>query len=109
MGRKPLFSFCLGCQALVMLVNHGRGIARLRGGQIFVAVQDEMERAKRMAQPVWLPGYFRPVANLSVLFVKASVSTLPQFARAIPVRPQPLGQRGANRHETARAGLALGL
>jgi len=37
-------------------VNHGRGIARLRGGQIFIGVQGEVIGAKGVAQSPFLNG-----------------------------------------------------
>jgi hypothetical protein len=41
-----------GCQSLVMGVNHRGGIARLRGGQVFVAVQGKMKEQKPWRNPL---------------------------------------------------------
>ena len=59
---KPLFRLGFGRQAFVMGVNHGRGIARLRGSQVFVAVQGEVKRAIAVAQPVSFAGNLCVVA-----------------------------------------------
>ena len=106
---KPGFALGFGRQPFVMLMNHGRGIPRLCGGQVFVGVQDKVKRAKRVAQPVVFALHASGLAHFCATGMEAVFRQLPESAGVIPVRPQPFGQGRADRHEAARAGLALGL
>jgi len=82
---KPLFRFRFCGKSFVIRVNHSWGIARLCGGQVFIAVQGEVERTKGVAQAVALAGYARMVAQAVELL-------LPDYVNA----------RGGNRADIAR-------
>ena len=47
-----------------MAVNHGRGIARLRGGRVLVLVQGEVIGAKAVAQAVVAVGDFEGLPQI---------------------------------------------
>jgi hypothetical protein len=52
-------------------MNHGRGIARLGGGQVLIGMEDEVKRAKRVAQSIVLAFYASGFAEFSATGMKA--------------------------------------
>ncbi|MDB6021274.1 MAG: hypothetical protein JWQ04_1131 [Pedosphaera sp.] len=91
-----------------MLVNHGRRVACLRGGQVFIGMRSEMVGAKGVAQPVGFAVDLRFLAQFNKTLLEGDFVQSPQLAAGPLAENFKLsGQGGTNFYKPASAGLAL--
>ena len=76
---EPFFRVRFRGQSLVMGVNHGRGVASLLSGLVFVGVRGKVVGAKGVPQAVGDPGDFGGIAERGQMLLEGDFMARPEF------------------------------